>query len=154
MGSINIAADDKQLIVCLPLFVDCITERHLVLKPLLAPLSVWEIDIEQGKRVESHDKNASLYIKSSMEACRNLHQLVARIYIHSTIALLFRLGPVTAVPINLSDLFTQLFGLRFRLLDTHDISLVRQHSLYKAFFLCRSKAVYITTDNFHRIQTL
>ena len=154
MGSINIAADDKQLIVCLPLFVDCIVERHLVLKPLLASFSVWEIDIEQGKRVESHDKNASLCIKSSMEACRNLHRLVARIYTHSTIALFFRLGPVTAVPINLSDLFTQLFGLRFRLLDTHDISLVRQHSLYKAFFLCRSKAVYITTDNFHRIQTL
>ena len=83
MGSIHIAADDKRLIVCLPLFVDCIVERHFVLKPLLAPFSVWEIDIEQGKRVESHDKNASLCIKSSMKACRNLHRLVARIYTHS-----------------------------------------------------------------------
>ena len=75
MGSTHIAADDKRLIVCFPLFVDCIVERHLVLKPLLSPLSVWEIDIEQGKRVESHDKNASLCIKSSMKACRNLHRL-------------------------------------------------------------------------------
>lgn len=153
MGGVEVTADDDVMFFCFQgvcIAEELVVEIEFVLESFLVFLSVWEVDIEQGKGGIGDNQDASFAVELlSSKPGFNAQWFLFGECCHAAVAFSFGGVPEEMVVGDVFEMRRELLWCCLYLLETHDVWCFFQKPGEETFFIYRSDAVDVPAEYLH-----